>query len=60
MEKLCVFCKHMEDSGFGSDSMGEWDTFVCEKGHFEGVARVRFLRENILRAEKCKDYKPAK
>jgi hypothetical protein len=60
MEKLCVFCAHMRTGHEGSDSMGSFDTFYCEKGHFDGIADVYFLRENILRAETCRDYKQVK
>jgi hypothetical protein len=59
-EKLCVFCTNMRSGHDGSDSMGEWDTFECDASHFSGMASVYFLRENILRAGTCEDYKEAK
>lgn len=60
MEKLCIFCEYMETGHEGSDSMGEWDTFYCYKGHFNGCVSVAFLRENILKAANCKDYQQVK
>lgn len=59
VEKLCVFCRKMRTSHEGSESMGDWDTFECGAGHFDGSASVAFLRENILRAGQCRDYVPA-
>ena len=50
----------METGHEGSDSMGEWDTFYCYKGHFNGCVSVAFLRENILKAANCKDYQQVK
>jgi len=59
VEKLCVFCRKMKTSYTSSESMGGMESFECSARYFDDVVSVAFLRENILRARKCKDYEPA-
>lgn len=60
MEKLCVFCVNMDEESWGSESMGDNESFVCRKHHFNGPATVYFTREIILKAETCPDYEQVK
>lgn len=59
MEKLCVFCKHINMSTIGCH--GDYPdpaTFSCLKGHWE-IEELDFpegFRERILQAEECQDY----
>lgn len=75
MEKLCVFCKHMEfdwDAGGGGCETcgygGEGSAAMnCTKGHWQvdlsGYHEnegLKGYRENIVQAESCRDFKPVK
>lgn len=62
-ERLCVFCRHLEMNTRGC--YGDYPdpaTFECMKGHWteEMYSDLGEFRTQILRADKCADYKEAK
>jgi hypothetical protein len=65
MEKLCIFCAHLEkmEMLMGSEATGAYgeEGFSCGKGHFdefdEGKAdTIEDMRNLFLRATNCPDY----
>lgn len=59
-EKLCVFCVHLDMDTMGCH--GDYPdpaTFECRKGHWKYV-EFEGLRQQILVAKECKDYKQVK
>ena len=71
MEKLCIFCEHLEwiqDRHMGSEMTGEYGTsgFSCKKAHFSAYGKgedrsletIQDVRALYLTAETCQDYAP--
>lgn len=71
MEKLCVFCHHMEFDDGGYGEYADPASMTCKKGHWVGKNRSSYtngaiemysgddlgkFREVILLAAKCPDY----
>lgn len=65
MEKLCIFCAHLEkmEMLMGSEATGAYgeEGFSCGKGHFDEFDEgktdtIEDMRNLFLRATNCADY----
>jgi len=65
MEKLCLFCKNLDQEfqSMGSEWTGAYgeNGFTCKKRYFSEYecSSLESMRVLFLKAETCKDYEPA-
>ena len=63
MEKLCLFCQHLEYEAAGNGEYAEPAELYCKKNHIlngekQTIYDLDDFRRMILTAESCNDYLP--